>query len=143
MPLTRLRRPTSERAPGQSLVEFALVLPLLILFLLGSADFARALSAYISLGNVVREGAHYGSFNPTDTNGIRAAALNEVGGTIFNVAPTVQVITGQESFRDKSTNQPFEYVRVIASYEFRPIFAVPPFRRFTMTRSAQMRVLPG
>lgn len=135
------RHPSRQR--GQSLVELALILPLLCVLLLGAADFARALSAYIALGNVAREGAHYGSMsaaNAADLDGIRAAALQEAGNSIFGVTPTITRQVGIESFRDPS-NEPFQYVRVEARYEFRPLFAF--FRTFTMTRTVQMRVLPG
>jgi len=47
----------SER--GQSLVELALVLPLLILLLMGIADLGRAFYSYIEITNAAREGARY------------------------------------------------------------------------------------
>lgn len=42
---------------GQSLVEFALVLPILLILLLGLLDFGRAVSAYNSVSNGARSGA--------------------------------------------------------------------------------------
>jgi hypothetical protein len=45
----------SER--GQSLVEFALVLPLLLVFLLGVADFGRVFTAGITIEAAARNGA--------------------------------------------------------------------------------------
>lgn len=42
---------------GQSLVEFALVLPILLLFLLGIIEFGWLLNAQISLTSAAREGA--------------------------------------------------------------------------------------
>lgn len=127
---------------GQSLVEFALALPLLTLLLLGAGDFARALSAYIEIGNMAREGAHYGSLNAStaaDDPGIQSAALGE-GGTIFGVSPTVEVARGTDGFEDGS-HEPFQYVKVTVRYRFQPLFSL--FGPLTLTRSAQMRVLPG
>jgi Flp pilus assembly protein TadG len=42
---------------GQALVEFALVLPLFILLLLGIFDFGRAVYAWSTINNAAREGA--------------------------------------------------------------------------------------
>ncbi len=66
---------------GQSLVEFALCLSLLILILLGVFDLGRAFHAYIVITNAAREGAYYGAMRPTDTNGIVARVLSEAQGS--------------------------------------------------------------
>ncbi len=42
---------------GQTVVEFALILPVLVLVLFGIAEFGRALSAYLTIQNAAREGA--------------------------------------------------------------------------------------
>jgi len=57
----RVRRVTSARAhhPGQALVEFALILPVLLMLTLGVVDFSRIFFAQIALANAVREGALY------------------------------------------------------------------------------------
>lgn len=56
----------SGRAPrqGQSLVELALLLPLLALFLTGTIDLGRAFFSYQRLTNAVKEGALFGSRYP-------------------------------------------------------------------------------
>lgn len=54
-----------RRDKGQSLVEFALTLPLLLILVFGIIDFGNGLRAYIALTNGVREGARYGAIgNP-------------------------------------------------------------------------------
>ena len=71
---------------GQALVEFALVLPVLLVLLLLAVDFGRLFTTYVSVNNAAREGAFYAaehakdtSFDQTDfTNAARAAALREV-----------------------------------------------------------------
>jgi Flp pilus assembly protein TadG len=47
----RLRRPSPR---GQALVEFALILPILLVLLLGIFDFGRAVAAYNSVANAAR-----------------------------------------------------------------------------------------
>ena len=53
----------SERAV--STVEFALVVPLLFLLLVGILDLARGVSAYVVVSNASREGAQYAMLRPT------------------------------------------------------------------------------
>lgn len=69
---------------GQSLVEFALLLPLLMLILLGILDLGRITASYVILENAAREGARYGASNPGDSSGIIARAHSEASGTIIN-----------------------------------------------------------
>lgn len=45
-----------SRPSGQALVEFALVLPILLLILMGIFDFGRAIFAYNEISNAAREG---------------------------------------------------------------------------------------
>jgi Flp pilus assembly protein TadG len=46
-----------NRERGQTLVEFALIAPLLVLLLLAILDFGRALYAFSTISNAAREGA--------------------------------------------------------------------------------------
>lgn len=55
---------------GQSVVELAVALPVLLLILLGTIDVARVFIDYIQLRNAVVEGATYGSRHPFDSAGI-------------------------------------------------------------------------
>src|SRR3989442_9403052 len=56
------RGASGSRDPrGQSLVEFALVLPLLMVMLLGVADFARVFSAGITVEAAARDAAETGA----------------------------------------------------------------------------------
>ncbi len=84
MPLSlkMLRRPY-ESAPlplldeqaGSSLIELALITPLLLLFLVGSVDLGRACYAAIEVAAAANAGAAYGTQKPTDTAGMQKAAL--------------------------------------------------------------------
>ena len=53
----------SKHLRAQAVVEFALVLPFLVLLLAGVVDLGNGFQAYIALTNVAREGAHYGINN--------------------------------------------------------------------------------
>ncbi|MEA3345829.1 MAG: TadE family protein [Chloroflexota bacterium] len=70
---------------GQSVVELALLLPILMIILTGVVDLGRAFNAYITITNAAREGARYGSLNPTDTNGIKARVMGEAAGSGVSV----------------------------------------------------------
>ena len=52
------------RAVGQSVVEFALVVPIMLLILAGAIDLGRAFYAYVAVENAAKEGALYGARHP-------------------------------------------------------------------------------
>lgn len=54
---------------GQSMVEFALALPLLVLIVAGLFDLGRAFFASITITNAARVGARYGTLYPDDSQG--------------------------------------------------------------------------
>jgi Flp pilus assembly protein TadG len=54
----RLHR-RGDRSRGQTLVEFALILPVFLVLTLGVVDGARVFTAYIAITNGAREGALY------------------------------------------------------------------------------------
>lgn len=55
-----LRRNGGKRIRGQSLVEFALLLPVFLLLVMGVIDFARAYGVLQVVTNAAREGARLG-----------------------------------------------------------------------------------
>jgi Flp pilus assembly protein TadG len=59
---------------GASLVELALVLPVLFLILMGAVDFGRAYYLAMEVAGAAQAGAAFGSQNPTDTTGMTNAA---------------------------------------------------------------------
>ena len=54
-----IRNPSGS-SRGQTLVEFALVLPIIVILLFGIIDFGLMLNHRITLQHAVREGARYG-----------------------------------------------------------------------------------
>jgi hypothetical protein len=68
---------------GQSLVELALSFIVIMFLLAGAVDFGMALFSYVVLRDAAKEGATYGSMNPTDISGItsrvRAASPRDEG----------------------------------------------------------------
>ncbi len=59
--LKRIIRRRGKREGGQSLVEFALVLPIFLLVLFAIVDFGMAFHAWITVTNSAREGARLGA----------------------------------------------------------------------------------
>lgn len=68
------RKENKER--GQSLIELAISLPVIVLILLGTVNFGLALFSYAILRDAAQEGALYGSFNPANKAAIENRARN-------------------------------------------------------------------
>jgi len=84
------QRFSANRDRGAAMVEFALLLPLLLLLLFGIIDFGRALNAQITITQAAREGARLAALNlPNVTSRTQAAAtgLSGVGVTIVTACP--------------------------------------------------------
>ena len=73
------------RARGQSAVELAVCLPLLLLMVVGLLDLGRAFNAYIVITNAAREGAYYGSLYPSPHSDVQQWAVNEAQGSGINL----------------------------------------------------------
>jgi len=54
----------SHRSKGQSLVEFAIMIPVLLLIIGGALDLGRLFYAHVAIENAAKEGALYGATNP-------------------------------------------------------------------------------
>lgn len=60
---------------GQNVIEFALILPLLLLLIVGIMDFGIVFFSYNTIGNATREGARVGVIPGRTAAEIEAAAL--------------------------------------------------------------------
>jgi len=88
--LTRRLREISSSDRGAAVVEFALVLPLLLLLVFGIIDFGRALNAQITLTQAAREGARLVALSqPNVVSRTQAAAtgLSNVSVTVVSGCP--------------------------------------------------------
>ena len=94
----RLRAHHSDRTLGQSIVEFALILPVFLLFFAAALDLGRVFYANITLNNAAREGAFQAALTPElyvqdaacdqATNRVVCRIQNETAGSMVAIAPT-------------------------------------------------------
>jgi Flp pilus assembly protein TadG len=143
-PLISRRRAAS--AAGAELIEFALVLPILLLVILGIFDFSFAFQRYQVLTNAAREGARIGVLPGYGDADITARVLEYASASGLPDAVSLLSTTV-----DRSTIGPvgntFNVVTVNASYPHPFTFMAPmaalfgrEFGAMTLTGSATMRV---
>jgi Flp pilus assembly protein TadG len=125
-----------NREQGQSLVEFALTLPLLLLIVLGTIDLGLGFRTYISLTNAAREGARWISINPTDPPGaqerIEQEAENNGGISAGSYTVTFSPNKSQYSAGEKVTvSINYEYEMLLGALTGLP--DMPFEARATMT----------
>ena len=74
-------QPGRRRTRGQALAEFAIVAPVLLLFILGIVDFGRAIYAYNTVANAARMGTRTAivNQNTADIAGRAAAQATSLG----------------------------------------------------------------
>lgn len=143
---------------GQGLIELALTLPLLMLILLGAAEFARFAWASIETANAARAGVQYGAQNQisaSDNPGMQTAALNDgvnLSGLIATpshscacasapLAPVVCTPAPPALPSCASTDIIIEYVQVNTTSTITPLFRWPGLpTTFTANGSAIMEV---
>jgi Flp pilus assembly protein TadG len=123
------------RQRGQSLVEFALVLPALLVLVLGAVDYGRLYFDYISVTNAARAAAAYASSSAesaTDTSGIANAALDELSGG--SDGATVLSATGTDEDGNMVAEVKVQYTfQTLVSWPFLP-------HAVQLERSVHMRV---
>ena len=122
---------------GIAAVELAIVAPVLAVIFVASVDFARVFAYDLVIANCARNGALYGSQNPTtavDRSGIQSAAQKDAG----NLNEQKLTVT---SSTDSNTSQ--TTVTVTVTYPFATVtnyVGVPS--SITLTRTVQMSVVP-
>ncbi len=77
---------------GQSLVELAISLTVILLLLLGAVDFGIALYQYVAIRDAAAEGAIYGSFQPTQVDGMKFRAIESASDVTPLTASDVNVV---------------------------------------------------
>ena len=113
-----------RRRRGASAVEFAVILPVLMLLVLGAVDFGRFASTYIAVTNAARAAAAFGAMNPystvtqsTWTAQVKQAAFDEMSGYDTSL---LSVTTTPTSEADGLWR-----VSVVASYPFKTVVSWP------------------
>jgi Flp pilus assembly protein TadG len=157
--LRRSRRRLSSES-GQSLVELALLAPILLSLVIGVVEMGRYAYIAILVGNAASAGAAYGAQrlpNSADISGIQTAAQNDFqdgksvagltvsssnvcgcdsGGTTVNVASCTGAGAGT-----CATGHWVVSVQVTASGTFNSMFKYPGIpKSLALTRTATMRV---
>ncbi len=134
---------------GQSVVEFALVLPLFVLFIVGIFELGRAFFAFISITNAAREGARVVTFWPGKTSlaNITMAVKTEIGNSPTvkwaNVVQPILVecgtpfiaVTSDAGLNACPTEKP---LRITVTYQFNFLFQFIYTDPLLLKRSAQM-----
>lgn len=120
-----------KREAAQSLVEFSLIVPLLLILVFGVIDFGMGLRAYITVAQATREGARFGSLgNPAGTftgGGVgqcTGAAGTTVVGKVCSTMGLDLTNVSSVSVTYPSGNAPGNSVRVSATYNYHYITPV-------------------
>jgi Flp pilus assembly protein TadG len=100
---------------GAAAVEFALVLPLLLLVVVGIIQFGRIYSQQIELEGAANAGARYLAVHPTDTAGARAKTRDAANNITLSDADIAATATTPCNGTDSVT--------VVASHVF--VFDIP------------------
>jgi Flp pilus assembly protein TadG len=142
--------PKSES--GTALIELALMTPVLFLLLFGVADFGRAYYLTIEVSNAAHTGALYGSQNPTDITGMKAAAVADAQDVPNFTTSAVTATYGCECSDGSSAvlsctttpkgcaNNIVDYVQVNTSVSYSAIFPYPGIPSpLTLSGSSRMR----
>jgi Flp pilus assembly protein TadG len=111
---TVLRAGQVCRQEGQSLVEAAVIVPILLLLLAAVVDFGRAFDAYIVLTNAAREGARFASLAyPLTESEIQQLVIEDVVGSGTNITNMTEFTTANVLLESTESD-----VAVTVSYDF-------------------------
>jgi Flp pilus assembly protein TadG len=142
------------------MAEFALMLPLLIVLLLGVIEFGRFTYFSIVVGNAAHAGAEYGAQSQTnggDIAGMEAAATADGQNNIANITPLASQVcacwnnatststpstpTAAACGQTCTTGQRVVYAQVHTTGTYSPLFTYPGLpSTFTVSAQAIMRV---
>lgn len=120
---------------GQSIVEFALLLPLLLLMIAGIIDFGRIMNTYLVANYAAREGVRQAALGQTDT-----VITDTVKGAASTLDPdTIQVgITPGKSLRVRGAQTTVTVIYQID--EITPIINKIIPNPFIINTSTSMRI---
>jgi Flp pilus assembly protein TadG len=155
------------RGRGQSVAEFALLLPVMLAFLGLTIDFARVFQVWITVESATRDAAEYAATTGTDSadaltkakktvclqaqnvTGFRRSALASPNDVQQCLAPTVTVVSFSRSTDPTigaSNNYPIGSATINVTIPFTPLFAYPFLTSngtITITSQASFSVAQG
>ena len=134
-----------RRREGQSLVEFAIILPVFLLILAGIVDFGLGLYSQMTVINAAREGARLGVVQPGDLPAIEARVDAMAAGldlTKLTVpAPTCLRPSGTSFVPCSGTMWVSgDAVVVQVDYDYRMIWPLAFGNNIHLTSTVQMRI---
>jgi Flp pilus assembly protein TadG len=98
---------------GQSLLEFALVIPLFILLVTVFIDLGRAISLYAQLSNGVREGTRYAVVHQSGTTAEQDEIKAVINHYLTGMVPASVTITPPTTANHS--------VKIVAVYNYKPV----------------------
>jgi hypothetical protein len=112
-----------NRNSGQSLVEFALIFPLVFLLITGFLDVSRAIFAFASVSNAVREGTRYATVNNTDLKAAYTSPTdNAIIDKVISFSVGVKLTRSQvEVVIGKDSDNYFTDISITATHMFTPL----------------------
>jgi len=137
-----------SRSEGASLLETALIAPVLLLLVAGTIDLGRAYTAAIEVQEAAHAGALYGAQNPTDSAGMQTTAESQTS-TFSGLTATASygcecsdgssAVASCATIPDCTYNY-VDYVSVTATVEFSPIFPYPGLpSSFKLSSTSRLR----
>ena len=105
------------RDRGATAVEFALVLPLLLLLVFGIIDFGRALNAQVTLTEAAREGVRLAAlgYSNADVESRAQAAAPDLSGVDVTVASSCQAGAGPAADAEVNVSYSFSFVTPVGA----------------------------
>lgn len=122
-----------QRAHGQSLVELALVLPILLLLIVGSIDAIQIAMARYTVGQAVRAAVHEAALLGNDDIRVRSIAKTLLDGGLGTHSSKSSMTVTCPSAKGCDRYQP---IRVTIQYNDRVWVPIGPFNQFNFTLSA-------
>ena len=166
-PANNTTRRRARRSRGQSIAEFALLLPVMLAFLGLTIDFARVFQAWITVTSATRDAAEYAATSGTSSSdaltkakkticlqsqnipGFERSGLASPNDVEQCTRPTVTVVSWSTSTSPAdgaSPTYPIATVTIRASVPFSPLFAYPFLTQngtWTITSDATFSIVQG
>ena len=118
-----------KRKNGQSVVEFALILPVLLLMVLGIIEFGRLLETTNVLTSAAREGVRAAAISTPDVSQVNNAANNILSAN--NITGASISVNGPNANREVTVTVQITYTPLTGSF-------IPGLSSLQITRSSRM-----